>query len=716
MCRCSSPPLIGRDADLARIHQEFAAASTRLLTLTGPGGVGKTSLALEVVAHLRHLGPDGVIFLQLAPLSDPALVAQTVRQALGLGEVLGTPVWTTLREYLAPRRMLLLLDNFEHLLAAGALVADLLAACPHLRVLATSRAPLRISGEREYLVRPLLLPVLTGASSAEEVAHAPAVELFMRRAVASKPDFRLNDTNFVAVAQICVALQGLPLALELAAARIKLLPPRALLARLTGEAGMGPLSLLSGGGVSQPERLRSMRGSISWSYSLLAPQKQDLLQRLAVFVGGCSLEAAEAQFDDEETPQFLEGVAELVELNLIQSDEQPDGEARLSILETVRQFALEHLASNGMEVAARLRHLTYYTELVEAAEPHFRSPRQLALLAQGDREHHNVRAALKWALDSGEVALGLRLASPLWEYWLAHGHVSEGRRWLEALLARDTDDERRRPTDLIRSKGLYAAGMLAWRHGEVERTRCLAQGSYTLAQRVGDRRQMSAALNALAMVRCNRGDLTQAKNLHTESLALAREIADRQWMAVALINLGRISMEQAEYDQAIALFNESLALFRALGSGTDIALLLQNLAEARFRLGAYPQAEAALREALALARGAGFQLYTAHCLELLGIMAYSQGRTASAVRILAATDAAYHSAEASGEPTRHATCAQILAEARTTLGAKKFIGLWTSGQALTVNELLDAATTVQPWGATAAGEGAPSDSSKYMPS
>jgi predicted ATPase/DNA-binding XRE family transcriptional regulator len=712
-------PLIGRDGDLARILQEFAGDSTRLLTLTGPGGIGKTRLALEAAAHMRNSGPDGVVFLPLAPLSDLALVAQSLRQALGLREAPDRPMLTTLTTYLAPRRMLLVFDNFEHLLAASALVADLLAGCPDLRVLATSRAPLRVSGEREYPVRPLLLPVLNGAPSAKEVAHAPAVELFIRRAVASKPDFGLDEGNFLAIAQICVALEGVPLALELAAARIKLLPPRALLARLSGGPPGGlrsePLALLSGGGMSQPERLRSMRGSISWSYSLLAPHEQDLLQRLAIFVGGCSLEAGEALFDKEEAPQFLEGVAELVELNLIKSEEQPDGEVRLSMLETVRQFALERLASSGREDATRLRHLIYYTELVEAAEPHFRSPRQLALLAQGDREHHNVRAALQWALDSGEVASGLRLASTLWEYWLARGHVSEGHRWLEALLARETD-ERHRPTDLIRSRGLYAAGMLVWRQGDVERTQCLAQESYALAQRTGDRRQMSAALNALAMVRCNRGNLTKAKALHTKSLTLAREIGDQQWMAVALVNLGRIAMDQAEYADAIALFNESLALFRALGSGADIGLLLQNLAEAYLKLGAYPQAEEALREALTLAYGAGFQLYTAHCLELLGIMACSQGRTASAVRILAAADACYQSAEASGDPTRHATCAQILEEARMALGAKKFIGLWNSGRALTVNEILDTAMAIHPWGATAAGEGASSDSSRYMPS
>ena len=423
-------PLVGREQDLEEVTGLLCRSEARLLTLTGIGGVGKTRLAIQAAREATELFPDGVAFVALTTLGDPALVIPTVARSLGLRETEGQTPRDALHAYLREKWFLLVLDNFEHLLEAATEIAQLIESCPNLRVLATSRAPLHIRGEQEYPVPPLALPASTLSPAAEEVLGSPSGRLFVERARAASPTFGLERENTPAVAAICWRLAGLPLALELAAAKVRFLSPPHLLARLDQ-------ALSAGGARDLPPRQRTMRATLDWSHDLLSQEEKALFRRLSVFAGGFALEAAEAVSAAEgvDAEDVLELLGNLVEQSLVLAKPGEDGgEVRYGMLEPVRQYGLERLEHSNEAEEVRRRHAEYYLTLAERADPELKGPRQVAWSSRLEEEHDNLRAALSWAFERGEYKLGLQLAGALGEFWFRRGYLSEGRRWLQAAL------------------------------------------------------------------------------------------------------------------------------------------------------------------------------------------------------------------------------------------------------------------------------------------
>ncbi|HEY6407500.1 MAG TPA: adenylate/guanylate cyclase domain-containing protein, partial [Ktedonobacteraceae bacterium] len=464
-------PLIGREHEVATNRQLLRREEVRLVTLTGPGGTGKTRLGLQIASELRNVFADGVYFVSLAPISDPMLVMPTIAQALGIRDrvELGQPLSARLAEVLQQKQVLLLLDNFEQVIGAASQVADLLASCPQLKVLVTSREVLHVRAEHEFAVPPLELPDLAHLPEPAALARFPSVALFLQRAQAANPDFQLNATNARIVAAICVRLDGLPLAIELAAARMKLLSPQKLLARLSRR-----LAILTGGARDLPARQQTLRNTIEWSYHLLTAWEQRLFRRLSVFVGGCTLQAAEAvcTVPDDGAGQVLDGIASLVDKSLLKRLEQTgegSEEPRLLMLETIREYGLEALTTSGEEQAARQAHADYFLLLAEEAEPALKGPLLVEWLERLEQEHDNLRAALRWAVEGGRADLALRVGVALERFWVVRGHRNEGLAFLERALVAEAEIA----TDL-RAKALLAAARLAFIQSHYDQGEALA--------------------------------------------------------------------------------------------------------------------------------------------------------------------------------------------------------------------------------------------------
>ena len=619
-------PLVGRENDVAAVAALLIESGARLVTLTGPGGTGKTRLALAVAAELLDGDPDsvpdGVWFVDLAPLTDPALVLPTIAAALGIRETGAQTLHESLVAFLESKRLLLVLDNFEHQLAAATVVSDLLQAGPDVLVLVTSREALRLHGERDVAVAPLALPLAGPPRSLDILAQVPAVALFVQRAQAAKADFVLTQENAAAVTAICRRLDGLPLALELAAARVKHLPPDALLKRLEHR-----LPLLTGGSRNAPARQRTLRDAIAWSYDLLSREEQTLFRRLGVFAGGWTLEMAEAVVNHETASDVLDGLASLVDKSLVRQLEEVGADPRFGMLGTIRDFATDQLHASGEDAATHQAHMMAFRDLVETAEPQLVGPEQEVWMDRLDVELDNVRAALAWAVDTRQPATAQQMASALIEFWDGRGLFTEGISWLERALTEAAPSPQR-------VKALLAAGVLAHGLGDLDRARAYCEESLELAQAFGDERGIARALNMLGNQAESRGDHEHAVAHFEEAVTILRQLGDSRGVAGVLNNLAVAVGNAGDIARATTLLNEVLVVSRAARDTRSTAVVLLNLGDLARERGALNEARVLADEALLLARELGNTSAIASALGLLGLLATDEGDVARAGAML----------------------------------------------------------------------------------
>ena len=654
------PPLVGRERDVAHASDLLKQTDVQLLTLVGPGGVGKTHLALQVAAEMLPTFPDGVYFVPLAPISDTALIVPTIAQALGLREAGSRSLLDRLKEYLHAKYLMLVLDNFEQVVMGAPLLAELLAEYPLLKVLVTSREALRLSFERLLPVAPLTLPDLSHLPSLEALPRYTAVALFIQRVQSVKSDFQLTAVNARTVVEICVRLDGLPLAIELAAARMRLLSPQQLLTRLGRR-----LQVLTGGARDLPVRQQTLRDTIRWSYDLLNREEQRLFRLLAVFVGGCALEAVEAvcqgiyRSPGDMSVNVLDAVISLLDKHLLQQRDQEDREPRLFMLETIREYGLERLQVSGEMHVIRRAHASYYLTLAEEAEPRLFGEEQSAEFDRLEREHENLRAALQWFMEREEPESALRMSGALVRFWSVRGYVSEGRKWLEGALAigehvkasirakalngvgwlafMRSDYERAEGSceaalELYRELGdarsaalsLHRLGQVASRRDNPARARALLEESLVLYRQVGDKGGLAYSLMVLAGMYDSREEAAQARALLEESLELFKETGNKEGRAWSLWALGRVVLSQDNIARARSLLDEGLALFKELNLKEGIAQMLGLLGQVSLRAGDHVTALSLLNESLALARELGSQLYIGSVLILLARVAVAQ--------------------------------------------------------------------------------------------
>jgi predicted ATPase len=723
----SPTEFIGRERELQDICGLLSKPQVRLVTLTGPGGTGKTRLSLQVGAALLEQFCNGVFWVPLASVSDPALVLGAIGEALKLMESGSRPLIESLRDYLRQKEMLLVLDNFEQVVSAASSISDLLGAAPQLKVLVTTREVLRLYGEHEYPVPPLRLPDLSHLPSVPVLAEYESVRLFVERATNARPGFELAPDNAAAVAEICTRLDGLPLAIELAAARIKFLAAPAILSRLDSR-----LKLLTSGARDLPARQQTLRGAIDWSYDLLPEQERAFFRRLAVFQGGCTLEAAEviacnpvpaatvpASLAPLEIDVF-EGLASLVDKSLLRQVEQVDSsEPRYVMLETIREYALERLEECGELGAVQSAHALYFLGVAEQGEADIQSPRQKNAIFTLETEHDNLRVALRWTLtDQGDKNAGLRMVHALSRFWHIRGHMSEGRRWAGALLSAATERTE------LRAAALYGAGYMTFLQGATEEACNMLEESVAIARETGNELTLAHALFIYGAARAFGGDPVAGRSLGQEGIELfrrlgavgkpglnlallangvvtfvlgdygaahdilddARQLAtslgDSYTLAQASTYLADLARIDWDYERAGSLYEESLAAFRAVGGRSDIPALLHNLGYVAIAGREYRRAWELFHESLVLQQEIGNQQGVSECLSGFAALAGAQGDPARAACLFGAAEALRSAIGAYMWPAERIECERNLRSARAGLDDASWQASWQEGERL----------------------------------
>ena len=711
-----SSPIVGREKEIAELRELIQAEGVRLVTRTGIGGTGKTTLSRAAANSLHNKFADGIFFVELDAIKTAELVAPTIAELFGLKESGSTPMIETLKDHLRDKQLLLVVDNFEQITDAAQQVADLLAAAPNLKVIVTSRILLRLSAEREFIVPPLSVPSDSSDVPLEDLANYEAVKLFVERAVRAKQKFTLTAENAQSVAEICARLDGLPLAIELAAARVKILSPQAILSKLESR-----LSLLTGGASDLPDRQQTMRGSIEWSYELLSREERQLFRHLSVFAGGFTIEAAETvcrrpvsdmgmsqsvrmsalNIDKlslaDDTPvlqtinrllptdfDVIDCITSLVDKSLLVAREQTDGEMRFRMLEVVREYAVEALAGGDRAEAMFRSHAQYFLDLAEEAEPHLRGASSAEWLDRLENEDDNLRAALAWTLEN-DPAMAARTAAALRYFWSRKDHLREGRKWLKAAL----DAAAPEPPVAVRFKLLNGLGLAARQQGDFETAKKAHQDGVVAGRAANDEPQIAIASRGLAAVLIELGNLAAAGQLLKDGLVISRKLDDKFGIAVTFSMLGDLAQLAGDWHTARSHFEESLSISRPLGDKWFITSTVNNLGFVAFNEGDHESARTYFKEALTISQELDNKIAISYSLDGIAALAVKTGESKKAAQLSGVADRLRESIRSEMEPAERIFRDAYLAELKTQMNEEDFTKTTGQGRQLKVEDVVE---------------------------